>query len=640
MPPPRELVGINHTTIIGENAANANLDDPKAKAKEEKKALTAAKNRALKLKKVKQNYEQNLVHRTFDALRSLDPNVCLALGFTDLCVVSSEDDEMHFTKCGDKVTTKLLKLLQKTLSESLFEKKSMAFKARMDGSSSVEEDMLSDNPYMSASPVSNKASTFDEIALACESYNSKKSFELLDRLLRGDVFVSIHEHLAAVAELRCGSNKSNDAESESQLIETARCLFRCLQSIVSSEMLTRSVTGRAFLVSILIQIKDGNRKSYGSDTRRRRVSSTTMNKLLDSITDNVNEIVSGAWTNDLCFAMDGVNCMQVIYECSRRMSVSVEEMDNDSDDYASSISTKLSTTADKLLRQHWSDDTKMNKENVGRLLSLVIKHSSDRMKAMTHLVIDVLAEVPFLDKGSSVAIFPTCSRVTFPCFYATVIQFLWKELVKLFDIPLGKTKDPIAALPVLESMKDMIVLLQQLFDLTKELDAKKTTLLQQLKFGSRFIETFVVKAIPFCQVHFTSHQDSIIEIIRLLQKCSHRLNHIMSHGKREKDAGLAKEAPRAKKVLETFIHKVKAMLKKNHCMTALITKPLKEKDIDGTTFKEGDDGSKDEDDDGEENEGESSDDDGEEEENDLDESGGQSAEESENSENEYDTDDD
>ena len=197
MPPPRELVSINHTTIIGENAANANLDGPKTKAKEEKKALTAAKNRAFKLKKVKQNYEQKLVHRSFDALRALDPNVCLALGFTDLCVVSSEDDEMHFTKCGDKVTTMLLKLLQKTLSESLFEKKSMAFKARMDGSSSVEEDMLSDNPYMSASPVSNKASTFDEIALACESYNSKKSYELLDRLLRGDVFVSIHEHLAA-----------------------------------------------------------------------------------------------------------------------------------------------------------------------------------------------------------------------------------------------------------------------------------------------------------------------------------------------------------------------------------------------------------------------------------------------------------
>ena len=45
--------------------------------------------------------------------------------------------------------------------------------------------------------------------------------------------------------------------------------------------------------------------------------------------------------------------------------------------------------------------------------------------------------------------------------------------------------------------------------------------------------------------------------------------HIIAHGKKEKDANLAKEAPRAKKALELFIHKVKAMLKKNRCMTAM-----------------------------------------------------------------------
>ena len=76
------------------------------------------------------------------------------------------------------------------------------------------------------------------------------------------------------------------------------------------------------------------------------------------------------------------------------------------------------------------------------------------------------------------------------------------------------------------------------------------------------------------------------------------------------------------------------MLKKNHCMTALITKALKEKDIDSTTLKEDNDGSKDKVDVGEEVEGELSDD-GEEDENELYESGGQSADESENSENDY-----
>lgn len=631
MPPPRDLFGEDRIMDNAENATNTNSD---RKTKQDKKALLAAKNRAFKLKKAKHIYEQKLVSRTLDALGPLDPQVCLALGFADLSVVGSTDKESGITQrqvttCGDSVTTLLLQLLQKVLSESLCEKKGVAFKARMEGNKNVEE-VDNDNPYMATTSETNTSGTFEEIALASETINSKKSFELLAIFLRGDVFVSIHEHLAAVAELRCGTNRRNDdAEAESQLVETARCLFRCVESIVSSELLTRSVTGKTFLASILTQIKDGDRNSYGSETKRRRPSTAAIHKLMGFITDNVNEIVTGAWTGDLNFAMDGVNCMQAIFECSRRISVSVEAKDEDGDESAASFSTKLSTTADKLLRQHWPDDTKMNKENVGRLLSLLVKHSPNRMRTLSHLVCDVLAEVPFLDKGKGVTVFPTCSKATFASFHSIILEYLSKELVKLLDSPLGKTKDSIAASTVLKAMEEMIGLLLSVFDLTKEQDAKKSILLHQLKFGSRFIETFVLKAMPFCQVHFQPHQDLILVIIRLMQKCSHRLDHIMSHGKREKDVGFAKEAPRAKKALEMFIHKVKAMLKKNNCMTAMWTKTLKEKDIDGTALKD-EDGSK-ERDGSDEDEEESSDDEEEEE------SDGSKG--SENPEEEYDTDD-
>ncbi|KAL3799645.1 hypothetical protein ACHAW5_004516 [Stephanodiscus triporus] len=612
LPPPKELFGEVRVTNDIENTNNKNSD---LETKQDKKTLTAAKNRAVKLKKAKQNYEQKLVNRTFDALRPLDPQVCLALGFAALSVVGSTDTEsgisqMQATTCGDLVTTLLLKLLQKVLSESLCEKKGLAYKARMEGNKNVAEDG-NDNPYMAPTPVANKASTYEEISLACENNPSKKTFELLDMFLKGDVFASIHEHLAAIAELRCGANRRNDdAETESRLVETARCLFSCVKSIVN-----------------------GDRKSYGSENKRCRSSTATINKLMGFIADNVNEIVTGAWTGDLEFAMDGVNCMQEIFECSIRISASAESKDEDCDESASSFSTKLSATADKLLRQHWPDDTRMNKENVGRLLSLLVKHSPNRMRTLSHLVCDVLAEVPFLDKGKGVTVFPTCSKVTFASFHSIVLEYIGKELVKLFDSPLGKTKDPNSASAVLESVKEMIGLLQSIFDLTKEHDAKKSILLHQLKFGSRFIETFVLKAMPFCQVHFQPHQDSILDIIRLLRKCSHRLHHIMSHGKREKDVGLAKEAPRAKKALEMFIHKVKILLKKNCCMTAMGTKTLKERDIDGTTLKDEDEPN--DQDEGEEDEVES-DEDGEEDDSD----GSQSDGSEENSEDEYETDDD
>ncbi|KAL3808327.1 hypothetical protein ACHAXA_004056, partial [Cyclostephanos tholiformis] len=642
LPPPRELFGEDCNNDNIENTANMNSDD--LVAKQDKKTLVKAKNRASKIKKAKQKYEQKLIRRVFDALQPLDPHVCLALGFADLSVVGSTDTESgisqkQVTTCGNAVTTLLLKLFQKVLSESLCEKKGMTFKARMEGNRNVVADD-SGNPY--ATPVANKASTFEEIALARERQQSKNSFELLEFFLKGDVFASVHEHLAAVAELRCGTNRKNDdTEIESLLVDTARCLFSCVKSIVSSELLTSSVTGRAFLSSILTQIKDGDRNSYDSKTNH-RLSTATMNKLLGCITDNVNEIVTGAWTGDLEFAMDGVNCMQAIYECSRRISGNVEAKDGGCDESSSSFSTKISVAADKLLRQHWPDDIKMNSENVGRLLSLLVKHAPNRIRTLSHLVRDVLAEVPFLDKGKGVTVFPTCTKATYGCFHSIILEYLGKELVMLFDSPLGKTKDPTVASTVLASIKDMILLLQSVFEVTKEFDAKKSVLLHQLKFGSRFIETFVLKAMPFCQIHFRPHQDSIIDIIRLLQKCSNQLHHITSHGKREKDAGLAKEAPRAKKAQEMFVHKVKAMLKKNSCMTAMWTKTLKEKDIDGTTLKDKesnmkeDDGEVDEydEEDDDDDEGESSND-GEE-----DDSGSSKSADSEDSEDEYDTDND
>jgi hypothetical protein len=642
LPPPTELFNESCHNDNIENSTNTKSD---LMAKQDKKSLANAKNHSSKLKKAKYTYEQKLIHRVLDALRPLDSHVCLALGFADLSVVGSTDTESgisqeQVTTCGNAVTTMLLKLLQKVLSESLCEKKGMAFKARMEGNKHDDIDDY-DNPYMAATTLTNKASTFEGIALARERQQSKKNFALLELFLRGNVFASVHEHLAAVAELRCGTNRRNDdTETERQLVETARCLFGCVKSIVSSELLTSSVIGRTFLSSILTQIKDGDRNSYDSKTNHRS-STATMNKLLGFITDNVNEIITGAWTGDLEFAMDGVNCMQAIYECSRRVSVNVEKKDEDCDESASSFSTKLSATADKLLRQHWPDDTKMNSENVGRLLSLLVKHSPDRMRTLSHLVCDVLAEVPFLDKGKGVTVFPTCTKATFASFHSIILEYLGKELVKLFDSSLGKTKDPMAASNVLASVKNMIRLLQSVFELTKEHDAKKSVLLHQLKFGSRFIETFVLKAMPFCQLFFQPHQDSILDIIRLLQKCSHRLHHITSHGKRARDAGLAKEAPRAKKAQEMFVHKVKAMLKKNSCMTAMWTKTLKEKDIDGTTLK--DEGRNKKHDYGEEEEEEDEvDEDEEESSNDgeEDDSDGSKSAESGNSEDEYDTDDD
>ena len=60
-----------------------------------------------------------------------------------------------------------------------------------------------------------------------------------------------------------------------------------------------------------------------------------------------------------------------------------------------------------------------------------------------------------------------------------------------------------------------------------------------------------------------------MRIIADTQSATKHISRIIAHGKRVKDANLAKETPRSKKILELFIHKVKALLKKNRCLSAM-----------------------------------------------------------------------
>lgn len=569
LPPPKVLTG-SALENTDENRADTNVESTQA-TKENKKANTEAKKRAAQMKKAKQKHEEMLVQRTFGTIRQLDPQVCVALGFGDLSIMGSTNacegsqglsQFPQVTTCGGPVTMMLLKLMKRVLSEILHNKK---HQSHFEGGPVHDAD--EDNPYATTIHQMSVIGNFTDIALAsCES-STRNCFALLNRFLWSGAFASLYEHLAAVAELRCGVNrKVDDSDLERRLVETARCLFSCIESVMGSEMLTSSATGRTFLCSILKQIAEGDRTDYSSNgTKRNRISTSTMKTLMGFISDNVNEIIVGAYTGDLVFAMDGVNCMQAIFKCSQRIS----DSHMNCEDSASSLSQKLFAASEKLLRQSWPDDTKLNKGNVGVLLSLFVEHSPDRLKTLSYLVEDVLHEVISLEKSEAVHDFSTCSPQTLGYFHSTALRFLVLEIEELFSSPLGNTKDPTVATGTLELLKRMTSLLQSMSAITNMHSTKKFLILQHLKLGTRYLETFVLKAVPFFQVHFREHQESILDIIRCVQTWSRGLYHIISHGKRKKEAMVAKEAPRANKALEMFIHKVKAMLKKNNCMTAM-----------------------------------------------------------------------
>ena len=243
----------------------------------------------------------------------------------------------------------------------------------------------------------------------------------------------------------------------------------------------------------------------------RQLPVADMVQKLSILADHIIEIVTGSHTDDIDFVMNGVNCMSAIELCSKRLE---KDQTDDDNQIGNGIRTKLSDLTNSLLKRGWPEETKLNKSNVGKMLALLLDNSCTaipsnanaaskieldnlgRMTTLQFLVEDVLCELPNTDKCKGpVDLFQTCTSQTFGSYFSVVLQYIQKELSSLFNSSLGKTKDPAVAKRTLAYITSLIDKLQKLFDLIKdnEVLAKKQALLQQLKWGSRFVEIFVSK---------------------------------------------------------------------------------------------------------------------------------------------------
>ena len=519
---PKELFGID-MDIEDEPDDVFRRVDPNSMSKN---ALEKANNEAKKLaaKKAKQNdkskqkrlsvknkYEETLADRTMKMIRPLDPSVCLALGFKELRPFNFGDQEdskgsqlsmalsqlskRHEPKLAEPATLLLLNVLHDTVTGLLSSKQGLPFKS--DNDSNVREDHDHDsNPYGSISYNSDFAA-FDE--------SQRKCFEMLKMLHEGDVFCAISEHLAILAESR-KSDDINTDDMEERITEISNIIFKCISKIVGSNKLTRSSAGKSLLGSILMALAEDSNESI------RQMSAMDMVQLLNKLAQLINEVVTCSHTDDMDFMMNGVSCLATIEECAQR--IEKDQSTSQAIPPGCKIREMLSGVTDSLLRRGWPENVKLNKSNVGKMLSLLLDNSYTaipsnasaaakadlsglgRLSILKLLVNDVLSELPKTEKCKGpVDLFQTCTSQTFGCYYSVVLSYLHKELSALFESSLGKTKDPSSSKRTLEYIAELISMLQSLFGLTKENDAlaKKHPLLQQLKWGSRFIETFVSK---------------------------------------------------------------------------------------------------------------------------------------------------
>ena len=602
LPLPRDLQNVSKDNEIDDD--NELLDNDKHEnlgrmTAEEKKALAtikkAAKKKATdtmkskqKALKLKAKHEGLLENRALSALRPLSAYTALALGFPELRVVGSNfsssqelmlslgASELKNVRVGDGITNTLLLLFNDGLN-SLFNR---------DKATTVLED-LSENPYTMCSKNRN---------------NEKTEFQFLDLCIDGDVFVSIHERLVAAAEILGDSESSDDRDKNEDTLECTRLLLQCVTTLLGAEEL-HSPPGRVYFEAIMKQIADGDQRS--SKTLRPMKNYPTFMRSAAALFDLLEEALTGSDTDDLCFTMVGVDCVDAVV----RRASAIQALDEDNGTKATPkerlqlMKIKVSNLCLGLLRRQWRDGTALNKSNVGKLVALYLEHSSldskdtssnqfealkwGRLNALYTLINEALTALPKTDgcKGP-VQSFSTCCRSTFGCYFSSVLTALTEEASLLFQSPIAKSNDSVHA--CLTVLKSLISLMNQTFDLTKNNAslAKSPYLLMQLKNGTKFIDVILKRAIPFCIKHFQSHDANIIEIIEGAHNITRQMSFILSHGKRAKDSNLIREGPKVRKVCESFIHDTKALMQKNGVLDAFWGGNLKNKNIDGSKVEE------------------------------------------------------
>ena len=609
----------------------------KEREKEVKKRTKIKDKARTKLAKARKKYEESLSERALGALRPINSLACLALGFPECSVIDAAPGasqalsmcagEMRKLKVGGPVETLLFGQLQKTIDE-IFPKKKVSWLKSSNGGNMEHDEQSIDNPYASQSNHSKK-----------QAVGSEK-FKTLDEFLAGYVFGGLYEHMATIAEIRGGADTEDDGEddidrNDENLLHCTGIIFACVRSLLDADPLTASSRGRKYLEQIMKQMTTGDRTLSYEVGDRTPFSLPSLRTGLSEGFTMIEEMVMGGETDDLAFAMEGVETLEAFLNCALRVETALGNISKGAEEPAEiqGLRKRLSEICHKLLRRTWSDDAKYNKSTVGKLVTLYIDYSCSaipsnidqadkvdtlslgRLNALSVIVDDMLLELANTeDCKGPVDAYPTCSSHSFGTLFSAVLNFIPNELAFIHASPLASSNK--TAHKTLEYDLRLIELFCKLFKLTKDNPslAKKPHLLSQLKAGSAFLHTFNVKAVKFLEKHFQDNQKSSIEIIGLVQKMTGQMGNVISYAKREKDSALIKETPRAKRLMEAFLHKIKVLMRKNNCLTAIWQANLKEKNIDGTVYKDKEEGDEEESSGEEDEEGSEENDDGEEEE--------------------------
>ncbi|KAL0854730.1 hypothetical protein Bca101_059882 [Brassica carinata] len=256
------------------------------------------------------------------------------------------------------------------------------------------------------------------------------------------------------------------------------------------------------------------------------------------------------------------------------------------------LHAKLGTSAEKLLRHEWIDESTDNKglknksEMVQNILRIYLETSGSTSDLLDELACTILPQASLSKStGEDDAHdheFPTLCSATFRGWYKTLHEenlAILNKLVKAVSSEKRQNCQSETTEAHLKNIQKTVNVIVSLVNLCRSHE-KVTIHGMAIKYGGKYVDSFL-KVFHFLEAHFQDHNELVIQLVKDLQKATRTLQTLCSEAKGMKQTAITSKIPATKRSLERFLFHVKALLHTTSRGSNFWMGSLKHKDLRG-----------------------------------------------------------
>ena len=383
----------------------------------------------------------------------------------------------------------------------------------------------------------------------------------LSPVLRG-----VHDHYLVLSEFLDTSDEDDD-DDDIDRSELTACLIACVHVvhiIVSCPAVT-APANRQSLQSAIVDLLGAVRQPSGSVAELSQIGEQSLTTLCDLLISRLRS----SFVPLRCIN-DAVAVAAVFQEID---NIRVQLMAEDGGGKRASSNIKLHQMAGKMLNKEWTNKVPLRKQNVGELVSLLIRHAEEPVAVMNTIAARMLALAQATKKKKQSGVdedeeaadpatrpYQHClTKQTVPLWLLPMIEHS-SQLLSAIDLSRLKSGSE-----YLTRLQQLVLLAADLLNLSKLYPRNLSLHKHCIRFALRMLESFTrgLDGMGKLLQHSKRHrnEEAVKQTLSAMQKVTRAFIALCVHVKEQQVASLMMILPKAKMAYESWLMAVKRFCK-------------------------------------------------------------------------------